>query len=251
MQSSFRVIKSLEVNGKEIIKPPKIEIINESFSKIEGIDLNNLDKYNEFLNDARKASKSIIDEAYSKAESIVNDAIKEANKIKNTSKEEGFQEGYKNGYQDGYDYGITESKKIADEIRNNAEVYLKSCTEEVEKYIKENEREIVNIALAIAKEIVNSEIKTNPEIINDIAKKVLSKVTDKTQVILKVNPSDFNRVVNKKDELSIYVENSKNLFIVADCNIPQGSAKAETPSGFIDGSIESQLEMILKNIIEV
>lgn len=248
MQSSYSVLKYTKVKGKELIKTPSVD-----FTKKDNIlkdENNDISKGDSILNDAWKNAEEIVRISQGKAVKIIEDAKKDGEKIKSSAKEEGYQEGYKNGYSDGYDYGINEAVKEADNIKKEGNKYLKSCNDAVDRFIKEKHDEIIKLAINIAKQIINSEISLNQDVVLNIAEKVLSKAIDKRQIVLKVNPEDYNLLMSKKEELSIYVESSNNLFIVADYAIEKGSIKAETPSGFIDGKIDTQLKLVLKSLIE-
>jgi flagellar assembly protein FliH len=250
MQSLSRVIKATEIAGKEIIIPPAIERVSEKVKQITDSEESSISIYETIVQNAGVEAEKILKDAGLNAEAILGKAYSEANDIKLKAKEEGYQEGYKIGYTAGYEYGIGEANKEANEIIDKAEFFLSSSHEEVKRYIVNSEKEIINIAVSIAKKIINSELSINEEAIISMAENVLSKTIDKKQVVLKVNPDEYNFVKNKKNQLSIYVENENDLFIVADPYISKGCFKAETPSGFINGDINTQLELIIKNLIE-
>lgn len=254
MQSLYRVIKSAETNGNEVIPLPDIRVVKGSTQQNDTKEINDChDMVSDTLLDARRKADKITKDAEAAAKKLLEDASKKASSIMNDAKENGYQDGYHNGYEagykEGYNYGINEASVEAANIRKDADIYIESCRSEVESYIKNKRQEIIELSISIAKQIINSEIMINPDIVNKIAEKVLSQATDKKHMILKVNPADFNIISNKRDDLSIYVENPNNLFIIADSNVTQGSVKAETPSGFIDGDINTQLELIAKNLL--
>jgi flagellar assembly protein FliH len=258
MQSLFKIIKSPVTSGSEIISLPDIKLIHEKREqkKNDLIPNNSSEIYDEILFKANRNAETIV----KKAETVVKDAENTAKKLlddtkitadnmMNEAKEEGYQQGYKQGYNEGYKYGIDEASNEAALIRKNADIYLESCRTETEAYIKKKHQEILQLSLTIAKQVIKSEVMINPDIVSKICENVLAQATDRTHVILKVNPADFNVVKNKKDDLSIYVESPNNLFIIADSSVTQGSVKAETSSGFIDGDIETQLDLIAKILL--
>lgn len=250
MQSSYSIIKYTEINGREVIThPPVVNHIKRNDTHLQ-IEDGYIDKASSIIEEAKLEAEKIIKNSESKAKNILQNAEEEAGRIKETSRNEGYQEGYRNGYQEGYQHGMDEANRAAEEVRKSADDYMKSSKLAVDEYIKSSHDEIIKLALNISKQIINSEISINPDIISKIAEKVLSRAVDKTQLILKVNPEDFDTVKERKELLSKYVDNSNNLFIVADYSVSKGAIKAETPSGFIDGSIDTQLEMILKNMLE-
>lgn len=251
MQSLYKIIKSPETSGSEIISLPDIKQIYENSKQIKNASNSDISSnvYDELSLTAKQKAEMIIKEAETASKSIIEKSKAEAEAALKKAKEDGYQEGYRKGYNEGYEFGINEANSEAEEIRKNADTYIESCKSETEAYIKNKQEEILQLSIAIARQIIKSELAVNPEIVNKIAEQVLSQATDRKHVILKVNPADFNIVKNKKDDLSIYVENPNNLFIIADSNVTQGSVKAETPSGFIDGDIDTQLDMISKILL--
>lgn len=249
MQSLYKIIKSPETNGSEVISLPDIKQMYERNRQHKGDSDEVTGIHDEIVLEAEKKADMIIKDAEASAKNIIERSKEEAESVLKEAKEDGYQQGYRQGYNEGYQFGINEANSEADEIRKNAEIYIQSCKNETETYIKSKHKEILQMSIAIAKQIIKNEIMINPEIVNTIAEQVLSKATDRKHVILKVNPADFNIVRNKKDDLSIYVENPNDLFIIADSSVTQGSIKAETPSGFIDGDINTQLDMISKILL--
>lgn len=253
MQSLYKIIKSPVTDGNEVISLPDIraklekKVQDEYSSDSDSEDL--LKAQNELLLNAKKRAEVIVKEAEASADKIVEEAKASSEKIFLEAKDTGYQEGYRQGYNEGYQFGTNEAKSEAEEIKKNADIYIESCRIEAEAYIKSKQEEILQLALAIARQVIHGEVIINPDMAGKIAEDVLSKATDRKHVILKVNPADFSIVKNKKEDLSIYVENPNNLFIIADSSVSQGSIKAETTSGFIDGDIETQLDMISKLIL--
>lgn len=251
MQSLYKIIRSPETSGSEIISLPDIKQIYENSKQIKNASNSDISSnlYDELSLGAKQKAEMIIKEAETASKNIIEKSKTEAEAALKKAKEDGYQQGYRKGYNEGYQFGINEANTEAEEIRKNADTYIESCKSETEAYIKNKQEEILQLSIAIARQIIKSELAVNPEIVNKIAEQVLSQATDRKHVILKVNPADFNIVKNKKDDLSIYVENPNNLFIIADSNVTQGSVKAETPSGFIDGDIDTQLDMISKILL--
>lgn len=255
MQSLYKIIKSPVTDGNEVISLPDIKAMLEKKVQEENCSDSDSDKesntkiQDEILLNARKEAEDIVKEAEASSDKIIEDAKISAEKILLSAKDSGYQQGYRQGYNEGYQFGINEANSEAEEIKKNADIYVESCRIETEDYIKNKQEEILQLALAIARQVIHGEVMINPDMAGKIAEDVLSKATDRKHVILKVNPVDFNIVKNKKDDLSIYVENPNNLFIIADSSVTQGSVKAETPSGFIDGDIQTQLDIITKLLL--
>ncbi|TDT50610.1 FliH/SctL family protein [Fonticella tunisiensis] len=250
MQLSYRILKSTIVEKDKLVFPPVIEKIIGNSHSSEANNFNFGEIYERIIKEANDVKSQIIKGAEEKAKEIINTALQEVENIKASAKDEGYQCGFRKGYEEGYSYGLNEAKNEVDAMVKDAEDYVKKCHEASRKYIEETKDEIIGLSVQIARKILNTELTVNTEAIYKMAESIISKAIDKRQIVLKVNPQDFNIVKNRKDDLSIYVEDPNNLIIIADSSLRQGSIKAETPSGFIDGDIDTQLEIILKNLLE-
>lgn len=229
MQSSYKIIKSTKVQEDTLISPPSLEFIYKDIkiSNDNGFNIEEIEKA--LLKEAKLEKDKIIDEARKEALNIIDNAKLKAEEIIDSAKDLGYQEGYKKGYNDGYEYGKIEAENEYKRLRNEGDLYLKSCFEEGKSFIKKFEKDIIKLSTDIARHIVKTELSLNPEAVYKIAESIISKAIDKKQIILRVNPSDFNIVKSRKEELGIYVEDANNIIILADTQIEQGSMCAETP----------------------
>lgn len=250
MQSSYKIIKATKVQNDFIITTPTIENFYNSIKKDEESDFNIDEIKNAIKREIHDEKEKIINESKNEAQAIIEEARNKANEIYEKAKDEGFQKGYKEGYLNGYDFGINEAQKETEEKRKNAECYIKESYEKTRQFIKEFENEIISLSVEIAKSVIKSELVINSDAIFKIAENVISKSVDKKLIILKVNPIDLNILKDRREELSLYVEDSSNLIILGDNTIEKGNIVAETKSGFIDGSIDTQLSIILKSLSE-
>lgn len=247
MQSSYKILKDAIVAKSKTVAPPpppvekKPEIEEQKILKT---------KENPELVKAYDEKEIILNDAKNKAKEIIANTNNKMEQLKKKSEQEGYQEGYKKGYKEGYDFGQKQVNEETQKLRADAEQFAFNCHKETRKYINDCKDEIVMLAVDIARKIINTEITVNTEAVYRIAENIISKAVDKKQIILKVNPMDFNIIKNRKDDLSIYVEDTSNIVVIADPSITHGSVKAETPSGFIDGDIENQLKITADGLIQ-
>lgn len=248
MHSSSKIIKSTVISSNAVISSPAANmLINRAIEEnYENDSSKNVIEM--FEKEIERKKNEVLNDAVKKADEIIQQADLEASDIKQNACEDGYQEGFKVGYSEGYNHGINEANSEAQSIRNAAKDLLTSCHEETRKYIKDSEKEIINLSIEIAKQIIGIETSVNPDAVFKIAEKVISRAVERKQVVLRVNPDDFNIVKGRKDELSMYVEDSSNIVVIADPKIPRGGITAETPSGFVDGKIDTQLQTIMKKL---
>ena len=251
MQSSYNILKDTIVAKSKTVAPPPPIVVKKT--KIEEPKVEKANENTELLK-AVKEKELILNNAKNKAKEIIANTNNKMEELKKKSEQDGYQEGYqqgyKKGYKEGYDFGEKQVKEETQKLRSDAEQFVLNCHEESRKYINECKDEIIMLAVDIARKIINTEITVNTDAVYRIAENIISKAVDKKQIILKVNPMDFNIIKNRKDELSIYVEDTGNIIVIADSSITHGSVKAETPSGFIDGDIENQLKIAADGLIK-
>lgn len=247
MQSSYKILKDAIVDKSKTVAPPPIPVIKKP--KIEEPKVSRTDENPELIK-ALKEKELILNNAKNKAKEIIASTNNKMEQLKKKSEQDGYQEGYKKGYKEGYDFGQKQVNKETQKLRSDAEQFVFNCHEESRKYINDCKDEIIMLAVDIARKIINTEITVNTDAVYRIAENIISKAVDKKQIILKVNPADFNIIKSRKDDLSIYVEDTGNIIVIADPTITHGSVKAETPSGFIDGEIENQLKIAADGLIE-
>jgi flagellar assembly protein FliH len=258
MQSSYKIIKDTVIGESAVVSPPILDSLYKKaalkYAEKDGSEPEDIQEV--ILKEAYSKSDAIIRKANEESKALLDNAKKSAEELKSKASEDGYQEGYKHGYKEGYNYGINEAgkeaeliKHEAESIRSGAKEFLGNCHEESRKYFRDCEKEIIKLATDMARQIINTELTINPEAIYKIAEKLVSKATDKKQIMIRVNPHDFNIVKNRKEELAIYVEDSNNIIIIADPGTAQGNLRAETSSGFLDASVETQLNMILSRML--
>ncbi|MEG0641811.1 MAG: FliH/SctL family protein [Clostridium sp.] len=262
MPSSYsNIIRGTKISEKKLISPPILEKIlikevqkNNKGSEIPEVDIESIYKAIEI--EAEIKGKEIIDAYKQKAEEILEDSKIQISELKEKAKEDGFQLGYKEGYSEGYSYGINEAKNEYDNLINgareaklNAEKYVEECFTRSRKYIKDVENEILNLVIGVSKKVIITELSQNKEAILNVMESAILKCGDKTQILIKLSPSNAIIVKNEKNRFSSLIDEKCNILILSDLDIDNYTYKIETPSGYVDASIEVQLQLILKALI--
>lgn len=177
-------------------------------------------------------------------------------KAKNQGHEEGFKRGFEIGFEEGYNEGL---KKSYDEIKKQEKI-VKDKISNLDKLITEvsnlrNEQlkaflpEILNLCIKIAKKIVSAEISINKNIVLNIIKEALKELPLSEQIIIKINPQDFE---NLKDELSELSSQNPSIKIIPSLEINQGDCYIESQEKIIDSTIEEkfkEIEDVLNSVI--
>lgn len=265
MPSLYKGIIRGEISEEtKLISSPKIEeLYNKKFEEIQkknkenGINVSEVQhKGEEILESFRLQGLEILEDYKKQAEELLEEAKKKASDILESSKEEGYQTGYKSGYKDGYSYGENEAKseynsliEEGKEKRENAERYLENCYLESREYISNVENEVLDVVMEVSRKVICTEILQNKESILSLIESSLLKCADKKQVIIKLSNKNSKIAKIEKERFSSILGEECNILILSDNEIDDYTFKFETPSGFIDSSIDSQLNLILKDLL--
>ena len=155
------------------------------------------------------------------------------------AKEEGIKEGklmvdleLKNSIE-------SEREKIASSVSK-----LDSAIEGAKEQIAKLESELSSIALDIAKEVIIKEVsEESAKVAASIAKELLKSMSGNLDVVIKVNPADFEFLNN-------LAKGKENIKIKSDDAISKGGVVIISENGNIDGSIMSRYKLLKQSVIE-
>lgn len=151
--------------------------------------------------------------------------------------------------------GIKEGKMMADlEMKNSIEVErekiassilkLDSAIEGTKAQIEKLESELSAIALDIAKEVIVKEISADSaKIAASIAKELLKSLSGNLNVIIKVNPADFEFLNN-------LARGKEHITIKSDDAIARGGVVIISENGNIDGNIMSRYKLLKQSVLD-
>ena len=153
-----------------------------------------------------------------------------------------------NSYNQGLSAGETSGFSKGEESVITAVKYLKKCGMDIialkDKFLNEAETTVINLSVQIAKKIIASEISTNRDIIIQTIHKAINLISDRSQILLKLNETELESVKKKIPELKKEFDDVEKIVIETDVRIGKGGTIIETNSGIIDARIETQVEEI-------
>lgn len=167
-------------------------------------------------------------QARSEAEKIVNEAIAEAEAIREEARETGRHEG------------MGEAAARIDEALET----LNQAVVERKKIIKDAENEILRLSLKIAEQVIRSEVSLHRDVSLNIVAEAIARVSDREQIIVRVNREDAEYLKRYKDRLSSMLDGVKSFSIIEDASVEPGGCVIETNLGFIDARIATKLKSI-------
>ncbi|MCG0278394.1 MAG: hypothetical protein L5656_07660 [Thermanaeromonas sp.] len=188
------------------------------------------------LDGARKEATRLLEEARQEAETL---------------KQQGWEEGYRAGKEEGYRRGLEEAKaegealrREGEKIREEARVVLKEAKEAYNETIKRAEEKILELAIEIASEIIGREVELNKEIILDIARRAIERVAEGQAYTIYASPEEAAFLRQHREELLKEAPLNARLQVIADPGVRPGGCRVETENGFVDATVDTQLEEI-------
>ncbi len=174
------------------------------------------------------------------------DLIDRARQKASELEKEGFEKGYAQGQKQGFESG----EKKSMEILQNLENLLGEIRGIKEEILNRYERQILELVAAIAGKIVDCKISLDDTAVREAVVKALHLAADKSRVVLKVNPEDFNYIENVKEDFFNNFNGMKSITVTADTAIGRGGCILETPCGDVDARIDTQMEKLWHSLEE-
>ncbi|MBU1026521.1 MAG: hypothetical protein KKA31_02205 [Candidatus Margulisbacteria bacterium] len=177
---------------------------------------------------AAPVSQSDISKVKSQAQKIIDKAMAEAEGIRQQAVEAGREEG---------------KSEVSAQIEEALKT-LNDAVKERKKIIKESEQEILRLALKVAEQIIRSEVSLHRDVCLNIVAEAIARVSDREQIIVRVNREDAEYLKRYKDRLTGILDGVKSFSILEDSSIDAGGCVIETNLGFIDAKISTKLKSI-------
>ena len=196
-------------------------------------------------------AQQMVEQAQMQAAQIVNDAMAQAQQ----AAEEARQQAGQQGYQEGMEAGLAEGRQAGEtQLQEMIEALKFQFVDLVRlrrKGMLDMEPEIVKLSWEIAKRVVGDELKSNREVIVGIVRSALATLGERDEILIRVNPQDFETVKGHQKALEAMIEGLKKFVIQADGAIEPGSCSIETNLGNVDARIETQFEAIRLGLEEM
>jgi len=179
------------------------------------------DKAHELISVAQKDAAAVVQAAERKAVQII---------------EKAHAEGFAAGRQEGF-AAMGEKIKEALGVINQAVIERK-------KIIADAEPEVLRLALKVAEQVIRSEVSLHKDVCSGIVADAISRVTDREQIVVRVNHEDVEQIKKTKPKLASVIDGVKNFSIIEDNTIDPGGCVIETALGYVDARIKTRLQAI-------
>lgn len=174
------------------------------------------------------------------------DILKEAQEKATLLEREAYEKGFAQGEKDGLELGEKKAIKVIENIENLF-IEMSNLKKEI---LKQYEKEILEQIFAIAKKIIFHHMELDEKAIRDTVLKALNLTVEKSKIILRVNPEDFDYVERLRPEFFTKFKELKSIMVTSDPSITRGGCFLESPYGDVDATIETQLDKIYQSLNE-
>ena len=160
--------------------------------------------------------------------------------------QEAYEKGYAQGEKDGFEIGEKKSLKIIENMEN----LLIEMSRFKLDILKHHEKEILELIFSIAEKIIHYQVNINETAVKGSIIKALNLIGDKSQVVLRVNPDDYDYVEKLRPDFFSKIKDIKSVVVNSDTTVSRGGCFLETSNGEVDATVETQLEKIRQCLIE-
>ncbi|MBZ0182654.1 MAG: hypothetical protein K8F60_09365 [Melioribacteraceae bacterium] len=154
------------------------------------------------------------------------------------------------GYNKGYDDAKAElESEYNQQMMEKAEEFysiIKSFEERIISYETAFEKVVIETSKQISKKIITREIE-NQSIIETVLKNSLQKVIGANQILIKLNPNDYQSIV-KSDFLPELENQFNKVKFEEDEKIEKGGCLINTELGNVDSKISTMVNELIKKL---
>ncbi|MDK2871589.1 MAG: flagellar assembly protein FliH [bacterium] len=192
--------------------------------------------------EADNIKRTAEEEAKRLSQRILEEARREAERLKEEASKSGYKEGYEKGFSEGYSAGLKEGKAQYEEQINLLKGVLEEIKKAKEKLIEEIEPEIVEIIKIVLRKIILKEAEIDRDLVLRVIKAAIKRLEERGRIVVRVNPDDLPKVVERREEFFKDIEGLKELEIVEDPRVDRGGCIVEGDLGVVDARIRAQIE---------
>jgi flagellar assembly protein FliH len=157
---------------------------------------------------------------------------------------------YNLGYNKGYDDAKAElESEYNQQMMEKAEEFysiIKSFEERIINYETAFEKVVIETSKQISKKIITREIE-NQSIIETVLKNSLQKVIGANQILIKLNPNDYQSIANS-DFLPELENQFNKVKFEEDEKIEKGGCLINTELGNVDSKISTMVNELIKKL---
>lgn len=200
----------------------------------------NKEAYEKIINDANEEAAQILLDAQNKAAEVRDGAVSEVAALKEEARTQGHNEGYDAGYEEAMTE-VNEQKRKLEEEKEALEA-------QYEEMINQLEPQFVDTLTDIYSHVFGTDIKDRNGVVLHLLNNAIRNIEGSRNFLVHVSKDDRQEVEEHKDGLSEGLGSGCSIEIVEDVTLSKGACFVETDSGIFDCSIDTELELLKKEL---
>ena len=202
--------------------------------------------------DLASEARAMVERAEARAQQTLCDAEARARSVAERLEQEGYQHGLKQGRRDGFEQVRQEARQAAfEEARGEIKALsdalsagLAAFEQSKRHLLAAAESQLIELALAVARRVCKRLTASSSDAARANARHVLELVKHESDLVLRVNPAEYEALRELVADLVQDSERHEHLEVVADPQVERGGCLLTSREGTIDASIDTQLERI-------
>jgi flagellar assembly protein FliH len=115
--------------------------------------------------------------------------------------------------------------------------------------LEAHREELITLALAVAERVILRSAEEDRNLVRRTVEAALKAASDRQSVTLRINPEDIEILEEFETDLLSKFDDLETLKFESDRRVDRGGAWVETPSGFIDARIRTQIAEIMRSVL--
>jgi len=153
-----------------------------------------------------------------------------------------FERGHAEGLNEGMKAGEQAAAAQIEEMTRHYTDALAKLAVLKDTLRLQVEEEVVRLSVAVAKKIVHREISLDTAIIHTLVRVALERVSEKTAVTVRLNPSDYEYMISNHSDLS--KTEGREISFESDAALMRGDCLIHSETGDIDARIADEFNEV-------
>lgn len=235
--------------------PANAREIEELSAQVKALtaSLSNAEVANAELSEAKAKLESEIGGIRSdyerRRQQLEDEAKNNADRIAEKARAQAISEGQITGYEEGLKKARAEVEheyfEKFSELAGVIDTLGKKLESDFAELVKLNQPRLVRVWTEMLRRMLYRQVELNPDTIDSVLSELLSRLSDKNQILIYVSPDDMKRLEGSLDsKFREALRGVKKLELKSDPNIENGSCIVETGLGVYDARWKTQMGQV-------
>ncbi len=155
------------------------------------------------------------------------------------------RDAFTKGYAQGERAGLEAGGKRAEAMLRRLAQTLEELSGLRDNMVRQTERELVQLSVAIARRILQREVSVDAELTAALAHIALERLGGSAPATVRLHPDDYANVMAGH----VAPLGGRQVQILADAAVSRGGCLVESEYGFIDASMDAQVDEIARAVL--